>query len=242
MSFRGRTRVWVFWACLAAAGALGAGEPPYHWHINVNGRAGTLDISTGKGDQISGTALGAPIDGWLVARHLVFMRHGETGDELWEGWIATPAGHGEGPIIAGKVIRSGEAGALPWFGTTQLPAAGANSSSSRADSEGGSKPAVSPPAVPPSEASHESSASTIAPRLETGQPALAGVWMTPDGPLRIRQHGSRLIFVLPDREVLGRLTGPDSLIGGFAPGCCKGHLEQAFTVIAWDNGTRWYRK
>jgi hypothetical protein len=82
----------------------------------------------------------------------------------------------------------------------------------------------------------------VAPHLPTGQPDLAGTWETPDGPLTIRQDGSRLTFVLPDRQVSGRLTGPNTLIGGFAPGCCKGRLEQAFTVIAWENGTRWYRR
>lgn len=78
--------------------------------------------------------------------------------------------------------------------------------------------------------------------LPSGKPSLAATWETPDGPLTIRQKGSSLVFVLPDREVSGRLTGGENLIGGFGPGCCKGHLEQAFTVIAWDNGIRWYRK
>jgi len=75
----------------------------------------------------------------------------------------------------------------------------------------------------------------------SGRPLVAGTWRTPDGPLEVRQSGSRLTFVLPDRTVEGRLTGPETLIAGFAPGCCKGKLKQGFTVITWNNGVSWYR-
>ncbi len=227
------------------AGAL-AGEEglPYHWYVNANGAEGTLDISTAAGGQVSGRLLGSPVSGWLVGRHLVLVRRGETGDETWEGWIATPehvSATGQ-PVIAGTFIRPGADGPLPWFGAARplgelAPAA---SPPEPAPVASPSLPAVNQPR--PRAAESQAPGPRTAPRLPTGQPAIAGTWQTPDGPLEIRQQGSRLTFVLPDREVSGRLTGQDSLIGGFGPGCCKGHLEQAFTVIAWDNGVKWYRQ
>lgn len=236
----------VLAVCLAlAAGAAAAGgDLPYHWYINANGAEGALDISTAAGGQVTGKLLGAPVSGWLVGRHLVLVRRGDAGDETWEGWIATPEHVRESgqPVIAGTFIRPGADGPLPWFGAARR----VQELAAEAQARGLAAP--SPPSRPLTGEDRknppvpEAPRHRTAPRLPTGQPAIAGTWQTPDGPLEIRQDGSRLTFVLPDREVSGRLTGPDSLIGGFGPGCCKGHLEQAFTVIAWDNGVKWYRQ
>lgn len=245
----------------------GTAGPPegsaYHWNIDANGTGGELDLTAGPGGRISGTLSGIPVEGWLVGRHLVLLREGPDGRETWEAWLGTPENvHGDDrPILAGTYLLPGGDGPLPWFGYHQAAAtAGAAPAPPRATTEAvallppitnppqtGSQPPA-PTRAPAAESrtpgatAAPTGSATVAPRLPTGQPAIAGLWQTPDGPLEIRQNGSRLTFVLPDREVSGRLTGSDTLIGGFGPGCCKGRLEQAFNVIHWDNGTRWFRK
>jgi len=253
-------------AILAAAVYGQAKEPAYRWQIVANGAEGTLELSSESGGRISGTLLGSPVEGRLVGRRLVLVREGAGGRESWEAWLATPENvHGDGqPILAGTFLRPGEGGLLPWFGTARpldaenvvpLPAPVALGATKLDPMPEPSQGVVSGPlTVPPStttksptqrptpKATPSLQASTSPPYLPSGQPSLGGTWETPDGPLKIRQEGSSLVFVLPDREVSGRLTGPDSLIGGFGPGCCKGQVEQAFNVIAWDNGVRWVRK
>lgn len=175
------------------------------------------------------------------------------------------------PILAGTFLRSGGGGLLPWFGTsqyqlsaTEAPApvpATAVVATTAAVTPKEQQPDNAPEATVQSEPNPDPSttakvqgqqsvqqeippvpAPVPVPHLPSGKPSLAGTWDTPDGPLTIRQEGSSLVFVLPDREISGRLTGSDSLIGGFGPGCCKGHLEQGFAVIGWDNGVSWFRK
>ncbi len=254
--------VAFFVPAMAGAGGLGpVNGTVHHWKINANGIQGSLDLAAGAGGRITGKLLGRPVEGWLVGRRLVLIRENPQGRETWEAWLATPENvHGNDlPILAGTFLRPGEEGPLPWWGATSREPAG-KSTALPVPPSAGSEPATvaSPPAhpvvstAPPSASRHARPAAgeqappptppAIAPRLPSGQPSLAGTWETPDGPLTIRQDGSRLTFVLPDREVPGRLTGPDTLIGGFGPGCCKGHLEQAFAIIKWDNGVRWYRK
>ncbi len=218
---------------------------PYSWYVNANGAEGSLQIATAPGGQVTGTLMGSPVTGWLVGRHLVLARHTSNGDETWEGWIATAKNVHDGnrPVIAGTIIRPGQEGPLPWFGAArsleQVMAAAPPPPAA---------PVQKAPRVTASPSGSTASQTTAArrqagpPRLPTGQPDVGGIWQTPDGPLEIRQDGSKLTFLLPDRQVGGRVTGPDSIIGGFGPGCCKGQLEQAFTVIAWSNGVRWYRQ
>jgi len=249
----------------AVAASAGTKESGYHWYVNANGAQGTLVLSTGNGGRITGTLLGRPVDGWLVGRRLVLVRQGPEGRETWGAWLATPESTtgDDRPILAGSYLRHGDDAPLPWFGTPQPteviaqasrpvpppPAAPRTERSADTTSavDQGQQSSETPEVASssgrtPPEGTPPGPASTLAPRLASGQPNLAGTWQTPDGPLTIRQEGSRLTFELPDREVAGRLTGPDSVIGGFGPGCCKGHLEQAFAVIKWDNGVRWYRK
>ena len=252
---------------ILATATLGTAiEPAYRWQVDANGAEGLLELSPGPGGQISGALLGVPVEGWLVGRRLVLSREGSQGRETWEAWLASPenpAGD-DLPTLAGAFFRPGEDGPLPWFGTQRpkfdgepppLPALAAPvviqpdqpiksspevaSGSQAVPSSTTSEQTVQTPVV---EAAPSLPAPAAPRHLPTGQPVLAGNWETPDGPLTIRQTGSGLIFVLPDREVSGRLTGPESLIGGFGPGCCKGQLEQAFTTIAWDNGVHWYRR
>ena len=164
------------------------------------------------------------------------------------------------PILAGTFLRPGEDGPLPWFAISEsqmgeaeilavapLATGGAEQLQEQAAPE--SQAEVTPPTKARVQDQHPEqqkiqpvSAPAPVPHLPSGKPSLAGTWDTPDGPLTIRQEGSSLTFILPDREISGRLTGSDSLIGGFGPGCCKGHLEQEFAVITWDNGVSWYRK
>lgn len=233
-------------AGLLIAGSASAASDglPYSWYVNANGAEGSLQIATAPGGQVTGTLMGEPVTGWLVGRHLVLARHTSDGDESWEGWIATAENvhDGERPVIAGTIIRPGQDGPLPWFGAAR---------SLEQVMATAPPPPAAPPSVPRVTSSQPSAPAsraatarrpTTPPRLATGQPDVGGTWQTPDGPLEIRQEGSKLTFLLPDRQVGGRITGPDSLIGGFGPGCCKGHLEQAFTVIVWSNGIRWYRQ
>ena len=235
---------------ILAVAALGlAGEPAHHWQINANGVKGSLDLSIGTDGQISGTLSGQPVTGRLVGRRLVLFREGSEEPETWEAWLASPQNTSgdDHLMLAGTFTRSGHEGPLPWFGT-----AGTQTSEIAQPVPALAIPAViplkqpantpiqtssEPPAVPPTQP-----VPALEPRPSSGNQGLAGTWETPDGPLTIRQDGSRLTFELPDREVTGRMTGPESLIGGFGPGCCKEHLEQAFNVIAWDNGVRWVRK
>jgi len=253
-------------AILAFALVVSAEGPAYHWQVEANGAKGTLDLSVEPAGKISGTLFEIPVEGWLVGRHLVLVREGGGGQETWEAWLATPENvHGDGqPILAGTFLRPGEGAPLPWFGTSRPQVAGSETALSsppppeatqwehRPENSDEAAPgsltvplstAAMPQAERPTpEKTPPLQPSTAPPHLPSGQPALAGTWETPDGPLMIRQEGSSLVFSLPDREVSGRLTGPDSLIGGFGPGCCKGHLEQEFAVIVWDNGVHWYRK
>ncbi|MEN8165193.1 MAG: hypothetical protein ABFS37_13770 [Acidobacteriota bacterium] len=225
---------------IGIAPCMAAGEMPYSWFINANGQEGTLEIATGPGGRVTGTLLEQSVEGWLAGRHLVLARQGAGGQEIWKAWIATPSQEGsDQPVIAGTFVRPAADGPLPWFGVGRS-----------VDERDQNAPTVlptvpqAPPLPTPAASSPPSSNTPTTPAtlyLEGGQPSLAGTWSTPDGPLEIRQEGSRLTLVLPDREVSGRLTGPDSLIVGFAPGCCKGKLEQGFTIIAWDNGSRWSR-
>lgn len=224
-----------------AAFFLHAGELPYTWYVNADGEEGTLQISTGGEGVISGTLLGQPVEGRLLGRRLLLVRHGDAGPESWEAWVGT-GGDGEMPVIAGVFTRPDSNEPLPWFGAAhriegdqQVAPSTGTTPAFPSSARGAGKTAE------PTEAATKRN-TTIAPLLPDGKPSLQGTWQTPDGPLKIRQDGSKLIFELPDREVSGRLTGQENLIGGFAPGCCKGHLEQAYTVIAWDNGTRWFRK
>jgi len=250
---------------LGAALVLSAEEPAYHWQVVANGAEGALDLSAESGGRVSGTLFGSPVEGRLVGRRLVLVREGAGGTESWEAWLATPENvlGNDQPILAGTFLRPGEDGLLPWFGMsrsldarggTPVPATGAAGATQRGpwpehSQEVLAGPTVSPSAVETPEV-HDTATEDIPsqpvptspPSLPSGQLGLAGTWQTPDGPLTIRQKGSSLVFVLPDREISGRLTGPDSLIGGFGPGCCKGQVEQAFNVIAWDNGIRWVRK
>jgi len=226
------------------------------WDVVANGVSGTLEIAATSEGRIEGTLLGKTVEGWLVGRHLVLVREGAAGTETWEAWLATPeSSRGEArPVLAGTFTRPDAEGPLPWFGTPPLPSPartdGAGTTPAdrpvRLTAPAAQQPATSGvPAVPASGNTPRSDTAVpkaAGPRLPSGQPRIAGTWETPDGPLEILQDGSRLTFVLPDRRVDGRLTGPDTLIGGFGPGCCKGRLEQAFTVIAWNNGVRWYRK
>lgn len=241
------------------------------WQITANGLQGSLELSTQPGGRIIGTLLGSPVEGWLVGRHLVLIRDGNTGPETWEAWLATSKNaqnHGN-PILAGTFVQPGGDGPLPWFGTSQiepavtgvpalappLAAAAPPQRDQQPENVREAPPQATPiPAplptpeeqhqveAPRQEATPLPQAAATAPSFSSGKPSLAGSWETPDGPLTIRQKGSSLTFVLPDREVSGRLTGAENLIGGFGPGCCKGHLEQAFTVINWDNGIRWFKK
>ncbi len=237
-----------------------AEETTLRWNVVADGSPGTMELATAPGGRLQGTLMGRNVEGWLVGRHLVLIRDGQRGPETWEAWLATPENvHGdERPILAGTFTRPGVEGPLPWFGTTPgtrpvpLPPAGPSSPPGTAASPQApppqpapAGPPAGPPPGPPTAGARPAAPPrprTAAPRLPSGQPDIAGTWETPDGPLEILQDGSRLTFVLPGRNVEGRLTGPDSLIGGFGPGCCKGRLEQAFTVIAWDNGVRWYRR
>jgi hypothetical protein len=187
----------------------------------------------------------------------VLIREGEAGPETWEAWLATSENvdNNGSPILAGTFTRQRGNEPLPWFGVSTTGTAGANAPVvilPAADAaEATSQPATrSVPSTTPEEPQQADAAAekspvppptATQPLLPSGKPSLAGSWQTPDGPLSIRQNGSSLVFVLPDREVSGRLTGSENLIGGFGPGCCKGHLEQAFAVIAWDNGIRWIR-
>lgn len=234
-------------AGLTATVCVADDKAPYTWYVNANGEEGSLQIVPGEGGQVSGTLLGQPVDGWLVGRHLVLVRSTPDGRETWEGWVASSAGTAgrDQPVIAGTLTRSGEDGPLPWFGAARsldelIAAMPEQRPVERRRQTTTAARTYSEPQLPT--ARSPEAQSTVAPRLPTGEPDLAGQWSTPDGPLEIRQDGSRLTFVLPDREVEGRLIGAETLIGGFGPGCCKGQLEQAFTVIAWDNGTRWYRQ
>ena len=251
---RQRLAVLATLAVLALAAAPArAADTALRWHVVADGAPGDLALRTTPAGRLEGTLLGRRVEGWLVGRHLVLVRQGENGPETWEAWLATPENvHGdERPVLAGTFTRPGVEGPLPWFGTT--PPRGPAPAPRPPAAPPRTLPAPPPTAphaavpAPPSFEPAPGAASggpppAAAPRLPTGQPDVAGTWETPDGPLEILQEGSRLTFVLPDRRVDGRLTGPDSLIGGFGPGCCKGHLEQAFTVIAWDNGVRWYRR
>lgn len=237
----GKSYVFALLLVIGAALCQAAGELPYSWYVNADGRDGTLEIATGSGGRVTGTLLGQPVEGWLVGRHLVLTRQGTAGHESWEAWIATAqTGQDAAPIIAGSFIRPGSDGPLPWFGAAQeIDELTRKSLAARPPLH---STIPTPPSVVPSSAAPALQPPSVAPRLPSGQASLAGTWSTPDGPLQIRQEGSRLTFVLPDREVPGRLTGLDSLIAGFAPGCCKGSLEQGFSVITWDNGAKWFRQ
>ncbi len=222
----------VLAVALAVAAAAGAQEraATQVWQVNADGTAGLLRLAVRRGGELSGTLLGRPVEGRLAGRRIVLRRSAPDGVELWEGWVATPGA--EVPTMAGSYVPAGGGAPRPWFAVAAASAAPAG--------EGAPAPTAPPPAPAPTPPPRPT-AVTAAPLLE-GRPDLRGVWRTPSGPLEIRQEGARLTFVLPDREVAGRLTGPDTLIGGFAPGCCKGRLEQGFAVIVWDDGTRWYRE
>lgn len=246
-----------------------AEEPTHHWHVNANGAEGMLDLSIESGARLSGTLLGSPVTGWLVGHRLVLLREGSKGQESWEGWLATPENvlGSQQPILAGTFLRPGEDGPLPWFGTSRPqtaknvvpvlvpPSTGTLQGEDLTDNPPkaasapqpvlplpSTEPEAQTPAATPAPTPSEPASAPAPSYIPSGKPSLAGPWITPDGPLTIRQKGSSLVFVLPDREVSGRLTGGENLIGGFAPGCCKGHLEQAFSVIVWDNGIRWHKQ
>lgn len=211
------------------------------WDVTADTRTGTLEMSIEPQGLVSGTLLGQPVGGSLVGRHLVLVRQGPEGPEHWDGWIATDNPSDTGcPAVAGTFTRPGSDGSLPWFGTGTT----GDDEAPRRVSVEPVIPRRNPTPVPPTAAPEPSptAAPLVIPVLADGRISFAGTWLTPDGLLEIRQEGSRLTFVLPDREVSGRVIGSDTLIGGFGPGCCKGTVEQGFTVIAWDNGARWSRK
>lgn len=228
---------------VAAAGADSQDLATHRWAVNVNGATGLLEVVVGAGGTLTGTALGRPITGQLVGRHLILSCQTERGVELWEGWVSSPTGNqGEGSLIAGTVTRPGEPYPLPWFATGTSANQAPRPAASPPPAE--PRPLTQPPPIPSTALPPPST--TAAPTGATPQPAtsgptLAGTWRTPDGPLEIRQDGARITIILPDREVPGRVVGPETVIAGFAPGCCKGTLKQGFRAITWSNGVTWYR-
>ncbi|MCG6963601.1 MAG: hypothetical protein LJE95_10080 [Acidobacteria bacterium] len=228
---------------LVSAPAYGQSIASHRWAVNVNGATGRLELSVGAGGTLTGTALGRSITGRLVGRHLVLSCQTERGVELWDGWVSSPSGNeSEASLIAGTVTRPGEPYPLPWFATTVSADQAPRPAASPPPAE--PRPLTQPPLIPSTALPPPST--TAAPTGATPQPAtsgpiLAGTWRTPDGPLEIRQDGARITIILPDREVPGRVVGPETVIAGFAPGCCKGTLKQGFRAITWSNGITWYR-
>ncbi len=239
---------------LAIAGLAVAGDDAGHtWDVNLDGTVGRLHLAAAPGGRLEGTLLGAPVTGALTGRRIVLLRSSGKGQEIWEGWVGTtvPPGADAAPM-AGSATIPGRDVPVPWFATPQpagheppppFPAASESSpvalpppvTTSR---EPGVR-ATAPPAGPPPQ---EPPAASPVPPPPGGGPTVGGVWNTPDGPLEIIQNGRALTFVLPDRRVSGRIIGPDALIGGFGPGCCKGRLRDGGTIIVWDNGISWYRE
>ncbi len=228
------------------APALAADTPALAWAIDADGNRGRLELRTGPDGTVEGTLFGRPVEGWLAGRHLLLAREGENGRETWEAWLGTGTADTGQAILAGTFILPGDTAPRPWYGTPAVPEPTRRPASPEprtpAPVQPGTAAASRPSPIPPSPSGGETAPPKAGLRLPNGQPAIAGTWETPDGPMEIRQEGSRLTFVSPEGEVSGRLTGPDTLIGGFGPGCCKGTLEQGFTVIAWENGVRWFRK
>ena len=251
----------LFPGILGITAVCSADGPAHHWIVNADGTGGTLDLTTGADGRVRGTLSGRPVEGRLVGRRLVLIRNGAGGPESWEAWLASPKNIGgeSGPMLAGTFVRPGDDQPLPWFGTPAPFETGAGTiplpvplepATPESSSVGGTEKEERPAPIPspasiepePVQAVPSTGNAPMSPLDPSGRPVIAGTWETPDGPLTIRQEGSKLVFVLPDREVSGRLTGSETLVGGFGPGCCKGRLEQAFAVIAWDNGIRWFRK
>ncbi len=238
----------VFVAILAvgvlSATAAAAATPWVHqWTVNVDGTSGRLELAVGGDGVLTGTALGHPITGRLVGRHLILSCDTKQGVEIWEGWVSSPKGAStDATLIAGTVTRPGVPFPLPWYATA-------------AATDEALQPQAAPSAVKPHPLTQPPIiSSTVSPQTTTtaaparptpprssASPTLAGTWRTPDGPLEIRQEGAKITIILPDREVPGRVVGPETIIAGFAPGCCKGTLKQGFRAITWSNGITWYR-
>ncbi len=226
-----------------------AGGMTHHWLVNLDGTEGELSLRAAEDGRLEGTLLGTPVLGTLTGRRVILLREAPGGAEVWEGWIGTtvPAG-ADAALMAGSASVPGQASPVPWFAVPVAVPGGAPA---------GSPPRGTPPAGPPPAAS-TAAPSGVSPSPTPGparefrvaarptpvpgtRPWVGGTWDTPDGPLEILQEGKALTFVLPDRKVTGRITGADSLIGGFGPGCCKGRIRDAGSVIAWDNGVTWTR-
>ncbi len=259
MVISGRRTVLVLLTLLAIAGLTAADDVPpgrtagHTWNVNLDGTSGLLHLVAAPGGRLEGTLLGAPVTGTLTGRRIVLLRGSGKGQEIWEGWVGTtvPPGADAAPM-AGSATIPGRGLPVPWFATPQ-PADHRPPSPTPTAWE--RPPVTLPPSVttspesgvpatapPPGPAPQEPAAASPAPLPPGGGPAVGGVWSTPDGPLEIIQDGRMLTFVLPDRRVSGRIIGPDTLIGGFGPGCCKGRLKDGGSIIVWDNGISWYRE
>jgi hypothetical protein len=233
-------------ALLTVMGIAGlhAAEDDGVWLIEGNvGADSALRLVIADDGSARASLAGRTFAGAATGQRLTLIGDTPEGPEVWIAWFGEREG---GPAHLSGVIHRSDGSSTGWYAirkATLVPAAAPPSSPPPL------APSLPNPEPPPDRPSSqtEPSQGDFAPAERDPPPAkpedtsLEGRWQGPFGTFTIVRDGSRLTVTGSDGATAnGRITGPETLVVGLRPGCCKGAMTMP-GMIVWQDDTVWRR-
>jgi hypothetical protein len=213
-----------------------------------------LTLTVDPAGTADATVAGIALSGALTGNQLTL--HGTTpaGPEVWMAWVGLAGGQ---PAYLSGVIHLADGTTQGWYAVrTDEPAPGSGARVAPA-AESRVAPVPLPTALPVAEphvatmAAPEPTPVALAPPVATPRTTTApptasdsgfeGLWRGPFHTYTIVRDGSSLTITGSDGSTAnGRVTGPQTLVAGLRPGCCRGAVTTP-DMIVWQDDSVWRR-